>query len=664
LTISTKHIIYTFLLLLLSDIGFAQTVVADSLVQALHRSKNDRSKISILNQLSASLRKNTPQQAYEYNKQAIELAQKIQDSYQLSIAYQNLADIYRVLGDYSKGLEYSLKGLEIAEKSSYDTLIIKALVKVSNFNFFLSENDTTYNKKVFAYQFKALALAEAMRANDLLIIIYLNMSDLHRTKKHYDSALIYAEKAFVFASRYEDIDNKGLALLNKGQILVEKEKYLDALPFLSNAYKYLISVDNKFDASFALQLTGMVYREKNRYEQAFRLLNDALALSEQLGSKADMADIYKQLYITAERVGNTTQAFGYYKKFHLYNDSVFNETKSRQIATMQSLHDSESKDREIDLLKKQEQMREENLQQQNFLITFLLSIFVLSGLIALLLYRNNRNKQRVNQLLEEQNAEILRQQTQINTQRENIVLQNTELERKNNELSFLNEEKNHLIGIVAHDLRNPLSQIKGLVNVLQMSEEDGNVEEKNEYMRLIKNAIDRMATMINKTLDVNAIDSQKLNLIKEKQNISTIVNAVANDFEDTAKAKSIEIIRQIEPEIIAANLDGNYLTQIFENLISNAIKYSPQDAKVIIKTYKSDFHVRVEVQDEGQGISEDDKKRMFGKFQQLSAKPTKGETSIGLGLSIVKKYVDAMEGKVWCESELGKGATFIVEFKI
>jgi signal transduction histidine kinase/tetratricopeptide (TPR) repeat protein len=641
-----------------------QTIVADSLVNVLRNSNNETAKTIILNKLSASLIKNAPQQAFEYNKQAMALAQKIGADYQLSEAYQNLAEIYSVFGDYEKGLEYAIAGLNIAERNKYDTLVIKALDQVSSFNFFLSENDSTYRKKVFEYRFKALYLAEKIRAKKLLISIYLNIGNLHRNQKNYDSAFIYTDMSFLLAQRYDDIGSKGLALLNKGRLKIEQAKYFEALPFLSNAYKYLMSVGNKFDAAFALQLTGIVHREKYRYEQAFRFLNDALILSQALGSKGDIAEIYKQLYITAEKIGKTSQAFEYYKKYAIYRDSVFNETKSRQIAGMQSLHDAESKDKEIELLKKNEQMREENLKQQKFLIAFLSSSFVLSGLIALMLYRNNLNKQKINQLLEKQNTEILSQQEEINAQKENIGLQNVELEKKNEALSFLNEEKNHLIGIVAHDLRNPLSQIKGLVSVLQMSEEEVTKEEKEEYVRLIKNAIDRMAMMINKTLDVNAIDSHRANLTKEKHDISAIFDTVANDFEKGAKTKNIQLIRQIEPQIIVPNMDKNYLTQIFENLISNAIKYSPSDTSVFLKAYKNSNFVTIEVRDEGQGISEEDMSRMFGKFQQLSAKPTKGEKSIGLGLSIVKKYVEAMGGKVWCESELGKGATFIVEFRL
>jgi signal transduction histidine kinase len=101
--------------------------------------------------------------------------------------------------------------------------------------------------------------------------------------------------------------------------------------------------------------------------------------------------------------------------------------------------------------------------------------------------------------------------------------------------------------------------------------------------------------------------------------------------------------------------------QVIDNIISNAVKYSPQEKNITIRLQSRAGVVRVEVQDEGEGISPEDMQKLFGKFVRLSARPTGGEHSTGLGLSIVKKMVEAMSGRVWCESEVGKGATFIVE---
>jgi signal transduction histidine kinase len=103
---------------------------------------------------------------------------------------------------------------------------------------------------------------------------------------------------------------------------------------------------------------------------------------------------------------------------------------------------------------------------------------------------------------------------------------------------------------------------------------------------------------------------------------------------------------------------------VLDNIVSNAVKYSPHDKQVWVrlKEDKANKKVRVEVQDEGPGFSEEDKKKLFGKFARLSAKPTGGEHSTGLGLSIVKRLAEAMGANIWCESTLGKGAMFVIEF--
>jgi signal transduction histidine kinase len=114
---------------------------------------------------------------------------------------------------------------------------------------------------------------------------------------------------------------------------------------------------------------------------------------------------------------------------------------------------------------------------------------------------------------------------------------------------------------------------------------------------------------------------------------------------------------------VVASLDRSLIVQIIDNLLSNAIKFSNHNTKVHVTLKDENQTIRFEIDDEGPGITEEDKPQLFQKFQKLHARPTDGESSTGLGLSIVKKYVEAMKGKVWCESEFGKGAKFIVEFK-
>jgi signal transduction histidine kinase len=142
---------------------------------------------------------------------------------------------------------------------------------------------------------------------------------------------------------------------------------------------------------------------------------------------------------------------------------------------------------------------------------------------------------------------------------------------------------------------------------------------------------------------------------------------VVEQLRASAEKKSIALHLKTSRDAVLVQADRNALVQIAENLISNAIKYSPHGKNVVVGVLESDATngvdtlLRIEVKDEGPGISDKDKKKLFGKFVRLSAQPTGGEHSTGLGLSIVKKLVEAMQGRVWCESAQGEGATFVVE---
>ena len=141
-----------------------------------------------------------------------------------------------------------------------------------------------------------------------------------------------------------------------------------------------------------------------------------------------------------------------------------------------------------------------------------------------------------------------------------------------------------------------------------------------------------------------------------------IIDKIAKQFETKARDKHLEIaVSHQEKEPILINVDIHYFTQIIENLISNAIKFSPQGMSIKINSSNDGKYSRICVIDEGPGISFEDQHKLFGKYQRLTARPTAGESSTGLGLSIVKRFTEALNGKVWCESELGQGATFIVE---
>lgn len=274
----------------------------------------------------------------------------------------------------------------------------------------------------------------------------------------------------------------------------------------------------------------------------------------------------------------------------------------------------------------------------------------------------NKELQHQNEYIRDQADYLHKANVSISKMHEEVHKQKEEILSKNEELISLNNEKNNLIGVVAHDLKSPLNQIKGLISIIKLKAENFDTDSLT-LIEIIENSATRLSGMINKILDVEAIESKKLNIKIEKVNLSTLLKEICKSFELMAEEKNIEIHTEIGRKSFYAELDKGYTTQIFENLISNALKFSPRRSSIYIKLDKVEKHVACEIIDEGPGISDADKKKLFLKYQKLSAKPTGNEGSTGLGLSIVKKYVEAMNGKIWCESEPGKGARFFVSFR-
>jgi signal transduction histidine kinase len=246
----------------------------------------------------------------------------------------------------------------------------------------------------------------------------------------------------------------------------------------------------------------------------------------------------------------------------------------------------------------------------------------------------------------------------ITLMHEEVQQQKNEILKKNEELLNLNNEKNNLISIVAHDLKSPLNQMRGLLSIIK-AKIDKTDTETIACLDMIEKSATRLTTLIAKILDVEAIESKDLNLVVEKFNLSELLKLLTDRYHLSATEKSLTIVPQFDDGILVT-ADKVYTMQIFDNLLSNAIKFSPPNKNIFICVNKERDRVISEIRDEGPGISPDDMKKLFGKYQKLSAKPTGNESSTGLGLSIVKKFVEAMEGNIWCESQEGTGASFFV----
>ena len=252
----------------------------------------------------------------------------------------------------------------------------------------------------------------------------------------------------------------------------------------------------------------------------------------------------------------------------------------------------------------------------------------------------------------------------VNTHLEIRRLQKN-LHEKNVQLTGMNHEKDELMNILAHDIRTPLSTILMTVDLVLFSLNSVTDEQQNPVDRLqdIKIAVKRIDGILNSLLDAKRIESGELVVQQHPVMLIPKIKSVISENSTALEFKNITVKTNLSPDADRVSADPGFVQQVLSNLFSNAIKYSPKNSTVTISLYEHKNSVRLGVQDQGLGLTSEDKNKLFGKFTRLSAKPTAGERSVGLGLYIVKKLVESMNAKVWAESEgKGKGSTFLVEF--
>jgi two-component system, sensor histidine kinase and response regulator len=225
----------------------------------------------------------------------------------------------------------------------------------------------------------------------------------------------------------------------------------------------------------------------------------------------------------------------------------------------------------------------------------------------------------------------------------------------------LNQIKNRFLGIAAHDLRNPLTSLQGMSQLMlkiPLPE-----DKKTKFLESINKTSMQMLKLVNDLLDVSVIESGKFDLRSEMHNLSKVAGERAELIAEIAKNKDIKLITDLA-ELPDTSFDADRISQVVDNLLTNAIKFSQSGTAVTLRTRVLDGIVEIAVTDQGPGIPKDEVGNLFGSFEKTSVQPTGGEKSTGLGLSIVKKIIEAHKGKIQVDSIVGKGTTFSVSLNL
>ncbi|MCD4697226.1 MAG: HAMP domain-containing histidine kinase [Bacteroidales bacterium] len=330
---------------------------------------------------------------------------------------------------------------------------------------------------------------------------------------------------------------------------------------------------------------------------------------------------------------------------------VLSRLKSGQVFGEFALFDKESRSASITA---EEPSVLFELGQENFARVMINKPDVTMGVLKKVI-RRIREMNELEGKLAKSYMKIQKQKNEIEEQHQDILKQKAELEKTNEQLTRLNEEKNRLISVVSHGIRNPLTSSLCVADLLE-NDPEKLTEKQNEYLSVIHSSLRRMNSLINQTLDIDIIELQRDKLKPEPVNIANLLEQIGESFKYTLSLKKITFDLKLEP--LTLIVDRNFIYLILDNLLSNAIKFSPFNKKIIIDLFSKNGKAIIEISDQGPGISEEALQTLFDKPQLHDRQTDK------TGLSIAKKYVEAMGGELFCKSRHGQGTTFMVQFEL
>jgi len=285
---------------------------------------------------------------------------------------------------------------------------------------------------------------------------------------------------------------------------------------------------------------------------------------------------------------------------------------------------------------------------------------ILRGVLLALIQRM-RDMNELEEKLSKSYLKIQRQKDLIEKQNESISQQKLQLEQQNFDLTKLNEEKNHLISTVIHQIKNPLTSGLCMAEMLESREEHVD-ETEREGLEIIRNSLKRINNMVNEILDVSSIDSKVFELKLEPLDITRILEELIENYRYFMEQKHIRLETKLTD--ISAKLNRVYVTQIFDNLISNAVKFTSEEKTIRIELGLKGKKIIFTVQDEGPGVEKEKIDEIFNQYNRQTSMLEQENSLEGLGLAIVNKYTTALKGHVRCDSSPGKGTTFTVELPL
>lgn len=584
------------------------------------------------------------EKALEYYFRSIKIRYESGNKTEVADSYVNIGNLFNNLESYEKSKEYYLLALNIYNDVNQQQKIANTLTLLGNIE--IKQNQA----EALSYYNKALDIRRELGIKKDIASSLNNMGSVYVELNQLSKALDYYKEALDMRNEIEDNYGIMTTLNNIGELFLKNNNQIVAVNYFTKVLELAKSKGNDFYMSLCARKLAEIAIKDNVLKQAPRLLE--LALSA--GKKTENAELIRNAelayYKYYQKIANYELALKSFVNYTHISDSLADLKKNQKMLSLEQSLELEKKnnelkaiENEVRLLRQDKDMQKMAISKQKHLRNGLLLISILTILLAILLWNRNKIKKRTNNKLHQQ-YEIIKKTNEI------LIIREDEL----NKLSAL---KDKYFSVIAHDIKNPLSALINLSRIIVDKIDTLKPKEIQDFSRMIYQSANNLNGLLENLLYWARSNSNNLQFDPEPVKLVTIVNNVIALNKLSIMQKNITIKNDVNDqyEIYA---DIQMVTSIFRNLISNAIKFSKENGNITIHAENRGRMIEISVKDEGIGMSKEDIERIFDLNKQITTNGTHNETGTGLGLILVKEFIEKNQGEISVKSEKGIGSIF------
>lgn len=571
----------------------------------------------------------------KYYDLALNINFRLRDSIGMAKCYNNLGLDYYNFGKYDEAYFYYTQSYNLSFAKKDSTSMAVALHNMAGVFKELGQYD-----RALDYLHHTQKISDAIKDYEGKAYNYDEIGDIYLRRGMYDSALsslrISLDAARKLKMNPDDLETETLRKVAK--TFLGKDDNSNALAYYDTAYAIYKKSDNDYGLAQVDLGRAKVFIKEKKFALALKLLESSVAIAQQTNSWSLEIECYENLASLYELQGDFKKSLGYYKQYKQLEDSLFSQGMQAKLLQDQVRFETASKEDQIKTLTRLEELSKDELKKQSLVRNILVVVVALTVILLFNVYRSGQRRIRINRLLMEHQEEV---------------------KRRSKELEQLNEVKDKFFSIISHDLRSPMNALSAILDLM-----DNDKIKPEEFKRLnkeLRKQFDHTKTLINNLLDWALLQMDKLKLQPEKFNLQKLVD---ENFKllGSLHLKEINTANRISPETFAFG-DMNMVNLVVRNLVLNGIKFTDNGGSIEVGAREEANELVVSVKDTGIGISPEIQKILFDKTAGYTTRGTANEKGTGLGLILCKEFVEKNGGRIWLESEVGKGSTFYFTVK-